>query len=215
MGSTLPLTWPARRQASHPDRVSIGHRVDFAPRRADLAVSDDPGFGRVVGLDLGSKRIGVAVCDAGRMVATPYETVRRVGDRPVEHQRITEIVAETEAVLLLVGLPLSLDGSVGQAAKTVLSEVRALRRTLTVPVETHDERLTTVTADDYLSQQRVRGNKRRDVVDQVAAAVILQSWIDGGGAGTTGGDIGSDIARDVGSDIGWGDNRPADPDTTI
>lgn len=141
-------------------------------------MSDDPGFGRVVGLDLGAKRIGVAVCDAGRMVATPFETIKRIGDRPIEHGRLTEILDETEAVLLVVGLPLSLDGTVGQAAKTVLSEVRALKRTLSVPVETHDERLTTVTADDYLTEQGVRGNKRRDVVDQVAAAVILQSWID-------------------------------------
>lgn len=199
MGLTLHWTLPARLPVSHPDRVSIGHGAEAGSLPRDSAVSDDPGFGRVVGLDLGSKRIGVAICDAGRMVATPYETVRRVGDRPVEHRRIAEIVVETEAVLLLVGLPLSLDGSVGQAAKTVLSEVRALRRAMTIPVETHDERLTTVTADDYLSQQRVRGNKRRDVVDQVAAAVILQSWIDGGAAG----------------DIGRGDNRPADPDTTI
>lgn len=104
--------------------------------------------------------------------------MKRVGDRPVEHQHLITLVEETGAVVVVVGLPLSLDGSVGQAAKTVLSEVRALRRKLDVAVETHDERLTTVTADEYLRQQRVTGSKRRDVVDQVAAAVILQSWID-------------------------------------
>lgn len=83
----------------------------------------------------------------------------------------------------MVGLPLSLDGEVGPAAAAVLSEVKSLRRTLggsrSVPVETQDERLTTVTAEDYLAERGIRGRKRREVVDQVAAAVILQTWIDG------------------------------------
>lgn len=138
-------------------------------------------------------------------MATPFETVKRVGDRPVEHARLREIVAETGAVLLVVGLPLSLDGSVGPAAKSVLSEVRALRRAMGIPVETQDERLTTVTADDVLTRQRVRGTKRRDVVDQVAAAVILQSWIDSAPVGP---------ADPPGGDP-EGDPAPADPDSTI
>lgn len=136
--------------------------------------------GRAIGLDLGDRRIGVAVCDTDRTLATPYGTVHRVGDRPAEHELIAEMVAETEAELLVVGLPLSLDGEVGPAAKSVLAEVRALRRNLSIEVVTHDERLTTVTAEDYLAERGIRGQKRREVVDQVAAAVILQSWIDAG-----------------------------------
>ncbi len=111
-------------------------------------------------------------------MATPYGTVHRVGDRPAEHREIATMVAETEAELVVVGLPLSLDGETGPAARGVLSEVRALGRSLGLPVETHDERLTTVTAEDYLAERGIRGRKRREVVDQVAAAVILQSWID-------------------------------------
>ncbi|MDH4278107.1 MAG: Holliday junction resolvase RuvX [Acidimicrobiia bacterium] len=137
--------------------------------------------GRAIGLDLGDRRIGVAVCDAGRTVATPSEIVQRVGDRPVEHDLIAEIVDRTEATVVVVGLPLSLDGSVGPAARKVLSEVKALRRRLGpggVEVVTHDERNTTTTAANSLADAGIGSRKGRGVVDQVAAAVILQSWID-------------------------------------
>ncbi len=140
----------------------------------------------MIALDLGDRRIGVAICDDGRTVATPYETIGRVGDRPAEHRRIADMVAETEAGLVVVGLPLSLDGGVGPAARAVLSEVRALGRALPVPVETHDERLTTVTAEDYLAERGIRGAERRQIIDRVAAAVILQSWIDAGRATRSG-----------------------------
>jgi len=142
---------------------------------------EGPTEGRAIGLDLGDRRIGVAVCDAGRTVATPSETVRRIGNRPVEHDLIREIVARTGATVVVVGLPLSLDGSMGPAARKVLSEVKALRKTLGpdgVAVVTHDERNTTTTATHSLVDAGVGSRKSRDVVDQVAAAVILQSWID-------------------------------------
>ena len=137
--------------------------------------------GRAIGLDLGDRRIGVAVCDVDRTVATPYETLKRVGNRPLEHGRIGEIVTETAATVVVVGLPLSLDGSAGPAARKVLSEVKALRKSLAdagVEVVTHDERNSTVTAGHSLADAGVDGRRRRDVVDQLAAAVILQSWID-------------------------------------
>ena len=133
----------------------------------------------MVALDLGDRRVGVAVCDAGRVLATPYGTVKRVGDRPAEHAEIASIVAETGAVLVVVGLPLSLDGTQGPASRSVLSEVRALRRSLGVPIETHDERLSTVSAESNLADGGVKGRKRRQVVDQVAASIILQAWLDG------------------------------------
>ncbi len=132
----------------------------------------------MLALDLGDRRIGVAVCDAGRVLATPYGTVKRVGDRPKEHAEIQEIIDETGAVLVVVGLPLSLDGQLGPAARSVVSEVKGLHRALSVPVETHDERLTTITAEGNLADGGVRGRKRREVVDQVAASVILQGWLD-------------------------------------
>lgn len=137
-----------------------------------------PASGRVLALDLGRKRIGVAVCDTDRTVATPYRTVNRSGHRPDEHAELSDLVDEVGAGVVVVGLPLSLDGTLGPAAKSVLSEVKALRRLLAVPVETHDERLSTVTAEANLDHGGVRGPRRREFVDQLAAAVILQAWLD-------------------------------------
>lgn len=134
--------------------------------------------GRAVGIDFGSKRIGIAVSDSGRMVATPFETIKRVGDRTVEHGRIAEIIAEIDATVVVVGLPLSLDGSDGHAVKLVRSEVRGLAKRLSIPVEEYDERFTTVTAEQSLREMGTRGHAKRDVIDQVAAAVLLQGWLD-------------------------------------
>jgi putative holliday junction resolvase len=144
-----------------------------------MASDSVPTAGRVLALDLGRRRIGVAVCDDARTVATPYRTVNRSGHRPDEHAELADLVVEIGAVAVVVGLPLSLDGTLGPAAKGVLSEVKALRRVLGVPVVTHDERLSTVTAEASLDRGGIRGPRRRDVVDQLAAQVILQSWMEG------------------------------------
>jgi putative holliday junction resolvase len=133
---------------------------------------------RAIGLDLGSKRIGVALCDSAGTLATPYEVVARTGDRAREHGRIGALVEEAGAEVVVVGLPLSLDGTTGPAARDALDEVEQLRAALPVPVVTHDERLTTVTAERHLAAQGLRGPARRKVIDKVAAAVILQSWLD-------------------------------------
>jgi putative Holliday junction resolvase len=133
---------------------------------------------RAVGLDLGTKRVGVAICDSGGTVATPYEVLERTGDRARDHARVAAIVEEVGAECVVVGLPLSLDGSSGPAAESALAEVEELRAALVVPVETVDERLTTVTAAGSLAAAGVRGGARRRVVDKVAAAVLLQAWLD-------------------------------------
>jgi putative holliday junction resolvase len=133
---------------------------------------------RAIGIDLGTKRVGVAVSSGS--LATPYEVVQRSGDRRRDHARIAELVAEAEAEVVVVGLPLSLDGSQGRAATAALAEVAQLRDALTVPVTTYDERLTTVTADRQLMDQSLGAAARRRVVDKVAAAVMLQAWLDAG-----------------------------------
>src|SRR5687768_13563545 len=109
---------------------------------------------RVLGLDLGSKRIGIAVSDSGGVVATPYDVVARSGDQAADHRRIAGIVAEERIELVVVGLPLSLDGGIGRAAQAALDEIEELRAAVTVPVETCDERFTTVSADRSLIQQK-------------------------------------------------------------
>jgi putative holliday junction resolvase len=135
-------------------------------------------MGRAIGLDLGTKRIGVAVSDTDGTVATPIEVVERSGDRAGDHRRIAAIVAEWEAETVVVGLPLSLDGTSGSAAAAAVKEADLLARALPVPVTTYDERLTTVEAHRMLAARDVPERARRGVVDMVAASLILQSWLD-------------------------------------
>jgi putative Holliday junction resolvase len=135
---------------------------------------------RALGLDLGSRRIGVALSDSAGMVATPYDVLTRAGDRMRDHARIAELVDEAGAELVVVGLPLSLDGSIGPAARSVLDEADELRARLLVGVITWDERLSTIEAQQRLRAAGVKGRKGRRVVDQVAATVILLSGLDAG-----------------------------------
>jgi putative Holliday junction resolvase len=134
---------------------------------------------RAVGVDLGSRRIGIAVSDPTGTLASPYDVVERSGDRAQDHRRLAELAADVGAEHIVVGLPMSLDGTLGPAARAVLDEVDELRATTSVPVETYDERLTTVTADRALREQGLDGRQRRKVVDKAAAAVLLQAWLDG------------------------------------
>jgi putative Holliday junction resolvase len=133
---------------------------------------------RVLALDLGSKRIGVAVSDRSGTIASPLTVLTRSGNVKADHARIAALVAEEEAERVVVGLPLSLDGSLGPAAKAASTEAEALAAAVPVPVEVFDERLTTVTADRALMEARLRAEARRRVVDKVAAAVMLQAWLD-------------------------------------
>jgi len=133
---------------------------------------------RVLALDLGSKRIGVAVSDRSGTIASPLTVLTRSGRVDLDHRRIAALVEEEEVELVVVGLPLSLDGSLGPAARAAQHEADVLEGVLPVPVETIDERFTTVTADRVLRDAEVRGAARRQSVDKVAAAVMLQAWLD-------------------------------------
>jgi putative holliday junction resolvase len=133
---------------------------------------------RALGIDLGTRRIGIALSDSGGTLATPYEVVARSGDRQRDHQRIAALADEAGAECLVVGLPLSLDGSTGPAARAALAEADELAAATGLRVEMWDERLTTVTADRDLMALDMRADARRRVVDKVAAAVLLQAWLD-------------------------------------
>ncbi len=135
---------------------------------------------RALGLDLGTKRIGVAVSDSAGSLATPIEVVKRLGDRRREHQVVINLMEEWEAEILVVGVPYNMDGSTGPMAQKCLAEIKALGDTLDVPVVPYDERLTTVTAERSLMEQSMNAEERRKVIDKVAAAVMLQSWLDAG-----------------------------------
>jgi putative Holliday junction resolvase len=131
---------------------------------------------RVVGLDLGSRRIGVAVSDSGGSVATPHMVLQRSGDDGADRSAIADLVRGLGAGRLIVGLPLSLDGSRGPAATRAVDEASALEQALGLPVELHDERFSTVEASR--APRSKGGRKTRRVVDDAAAALILQSWLD-------------------------------------
>ena len=134
---------------------------------------------RVLAVDLGTKRIGVAVSDRSGTIATPLVVLQRGRSRRIDHERIRDLVREEEAVLVVVGLPLSMDGAVGKAAQAAQREARAMASVVGVPVETFDERRTTVTADSILIERGMKAPARRQIIDKVAAAVILQTWLDG------------------------------------
>ena len=132
-------------------------------------------YGRVIGVDLGDSRVGIALSNPDRTLASPLEVLKRTGNL---HRDIAKIVDEWEATVVVVGLPLSLDGSMGPAAKKAVKEVTRMGATLLVPIETYDERLTTVTAERLMTDAGLDSRNQRKVVDKIAAAIMLQAWLD-------------------------------------
>ena len=133
---------------------------------------------RALGIDLGSKRIGVAVSDRSGTIASPLTVVQRSGSTRRDHEAIRALVVEEEAEMVVVGLPLNMNGSAGPAAKAAVTEAEALATVVGVPVINFDERRTTVTADRALMEAGIGARDRRKYVDKVAAAVMLQTWLD-------------------------------------
>jgi putative Holliday junction resolvase len=129
---------------------------------------------RVLALDVGERRIGVAVSDPTGMLATPHGVIRR-RSKAEDFAAVARLVTELRAEKVVVGLPLSLNGDVGPQARRVMRYAQALARALPVPVELYDERYSTVTADELLAEG---GRKRRRTpIDAAAAAVILQEYL--------------------------------------
>jgi putative Holliday junction resolvase len=131
----------------------------------------------MLALDHGTVRIGVALSDELKMIAQPLEFI------PAEPfakflDRLKEILREKEVESILVGMPRNMDGSYGPAALKVQTFVAVLRDELTVPIRTWDERLTSVQANRFLMEGNVRRDKRKEKVDKMAAAILLQSYLD-------------------------------------
>jgi putative Holliday junction resolvase len=132
---------------------------------------------RILALDHGTVRVGVAVSDELKMIAQPLEFIAA---EPFEKfaARLAEILREKPAELIVVGMPRNMDGSFGPAAEKVRAFVAALREKTTVPIRTWDERLTSAQAHRALSQANVRQKDRKDKIDKMAAAILLQSYLD-------------------------------------
>jgi len=132
---------------------------------------------RILAIDHGTRRIGIAVSDEMKTIAQPLEFIpaEPFGDFLA---RLQQIVAEKAVELILVGMPRNMDGSYGPAAEKVRAFVAALKEQIAIPIRTWDERLTTVQAHRFLSEAEVRGRDRKGKVDQTAAAILLQSYLD-------------------------------------
>jgi putative Holliday junction resolvase len=137
--------------------------------------------GRVLGLDLGDARIGVAISDDRRRIAVPLGTVRT--GAPADVKAIADLVHGHGVTLVVIGHPLHLSGEAGERAHHAERFAEALDAFLGVPVHLQDERLSSVEADRALREAGARGRERRRTVDRSAATVILQAWLDAAGAG--------------------------------
>ncbi len=135
---------------------------------------------RALGVDLGSKRIGIAISDPSGTIASPLTMLPRSGSQRRDHAAIAALADEEQVATIVIGLPLNMNGTVGPAAKAAIKEAQALSTVVPMRVVTFDERRTTVIADRALMEGGIRAQARRKLVDKVAAAVMLQHWLDCG-----------------------------------
>ncbi|HVW92718.1 MAG TPA: Holliday junction resolvase RuvX [Devosia sp.] len=136
-----------------------------------------PPSGKLLGLDLGTKTIGVAVSDGMRYSATPLETIARTKFTK-DAERLKELIAENQAVGIVLGLPLNMDGSEGPRAQSTRAFARNLGRLIDIPIAFWDERLSTSAVTRTLIEADVRRDRRAEVVDKLAASYILQGALE-------------------------------------
>jgi len=134
-------------------------------------------FVRILALDPGTKRVGIAISDELKLIAQPLEFVP-AEPFPDLVARLKQLIQEREVELILVGMPRNMDGTYGPAAARVQEFVSELKKALPVRIKKWDERLTTVQANRLLLEANVRRDKRKQNVDKMAAAILLQSYLD-------------------------------------
>ncbi|MBO9587968.1 Holliday junction resolvase RuvX [Devosia sp.] len=136
-----------------------------------------PPTGKILGLDLGTKTIGVAVSDGMRYSASPLETIKRTKFTQ-DAERIIQLVAENNAVALILGLPLNMDGTEGPRVQSTRAFARNLSQKLDLPIAFWDERLSTSAVTRMMIEADLRRDRRAEVVDKLAASYILQGALD-------------------------------------
>jgi putative Holliday junction resolvase len=136
-----------------------------------------PGKARLMGLDLGTKTIGIALSDLSRNVATPLETIKRKKFTE-DARRLLDLVTEHEVAGIVIGLPLNLDGTEGPRAQSARAFVRNLSKLTDLPLVMWDERLSTVAVERTLLEADTSRKRRAEVIDKMAAAYILQGALD-------------------------------------
>lgn len=143
----------------------------------DLPITDLPATGKIMGLDLGTKTIGVAISDAMRYSATPIETIKRTKFTQ-DAARIVELVEQNQVVAIVLGLPLNMDGSEGPRVQSTRAFARNLARLLPLPLAFWDERLSTSAVTRMMIDADLRRDRRAEIVDKLAASYILQGALD-------------------------------------
>ena len=131
----------------------------------------------IMGVDLGHARTGIAVCDKREILASPVKVITAYTHEKVAAE-VTALAKELRAEKIVVGLPKNMDGSAGESAQNARAFAALLQESTGLPVVMQDERGTTVTAHGYLNETNVRGKKRKQTVDAVAAVIILQNYLD-------------------------------------
>ena len=132
---------------------------------------------RLLGIDMGSKRIGVSICDENRKIATPYETIRFTNLNNLI-SRVKEIILENNIKGIIVGLPLNMDGTEGPSAQSVKDKIKLIGKEIIVPIVLWDERLSTVGSFNLSSQLDINVSKRVKNIDQNSATFILQGVLE-------------------------------------
>lgn len=130
-----------------------------------------------LGLDVGSKRIGVAGCDRTGLIAAGLTTIERQSFQQVQTQ-LQLLVIERDVQILVVGLPYTMNGSIGAQARQVQKFARAMAKALQLPLEYVDERLTSFQAEQMLHAQKISPSRNKGLIDRKAASLILQQWLD-------------------------------------
>lgn len=135
---------------------------------------------RIMGLDYGSKTVGVALSDELLLTAQPWETILRDRESKIRHTlaRIEELAVQYDVRLIVVGLPLNMDDTEGELARKAEAFADRIRRRTSLPVVLSDERLTTVEADEMLERMGIRPEMRKQYIDQVAASIILREYME-------------------------------------
>lgn len=136
-----------------------------------------PAYGRVLALDVGERRIGVAVCDTSWVLASPYTTLH-AHPPAIFLKKLQQIVTGEEIVQIVVGLPISLSGHEGPQAQRIRQFIDMLATHITVPITTCDERYTSAAAERLMIEAGLRPEQRKARIDEVAASIILQDWLD-------------------------------------
>ena len=132
---------------------------------------------RLLGLDLGSKRIGVSICDEKQLIATPFKTINRSTSKELINE-LKNIIEENDIKGIVIGNPLNMDGSFGSSAQSVKDTTNNIKKSIDLPICLWDERLSTVGAFNLSSQLNINVSKREKKIDENAAAFILQGAID-------------------------------------